>query len=70
MLDVSTLTGTEEKIAVCKDLGADFCINYRTEDFVARVKEETAGKGIHSVSCFSHDAVSYINIEPTSVGSL
>lgn len=37
--------GSEEKLAACKDLGADVCINYKTEDFVARVKEETAGKG-------------------------
>lgn len=37
--------GNEEKLAVCKVLGADVCINYKTEDFVARVKEETGGKG-------------------------
>lgn len=37
--------GTEEKLAACKDLGADVCINYKTEDFVSRVKEETGGKG-------------------------
>ncbi|CAI0468446.1 unnamed protein product [Linum tenue] len=30
----------------CRDLGADVCINYKTEDFVARVKEETDGKGV------------------------
>ncbi|XP_059659494.1 uncharacterized protein LOC132306195 [Cornus florida] len=38
--------GNEEKLAFCKDLGADVCINYKTEDFVARVKEETGGKGV------------------------
>ncbi|XP_022720522.1 quinone oxidoreductase PIG3-like isoform X2 [Durio zibethinus] len=32
--------------AFCKDLGADVCINYKTEDFVARVKEESGGKGV------------------------
>ncbi|KAA0052715.1 quinone oxidoreductase PIG3-like isoform X2 [Cucumis melo var. makuwa] len=37
--------GSEEKLAICKELGADVCINYKTEDFVARVKEETDGKG-------------------------
>ncbi|XP_073027823.1 uncharacterized protein [Primulina eburnea] len=41
--------GSEEKIAACKDLGADVCINYKTEDFVARVKEETGGKGVDVV---------------------
>lgn len=38
--------GSEEKLAACKDLGADVCINYKTEDFVSRVKEETGGKGL------------------------
>ncbi|XP_075486732.1 uncharacterized protein LOC142526317 [Primulina tabacum] len=41
--------GSGEKIAACKDLGADVCINYKTEDFVARVKEETGGKGVDVV---------------------
>ncbi|KNA12784.1 hypothetical protein SOVF_122830 [Spinacia oleracea] len=43
---VFVTAGTEEKLAYCKDIGADVCINYKTEDFVARVKEETAGKGV------------------------
>uniref|UniRef100_A0A9I9CJX7 Enoyl reductase (ER) domain-containing protein n=2 Tax=Cucumis melo TaxID=3656 RepID=A0A9I9CJX7_CUCME len=43
---VFVTAGSEEKLAVCKDLGADVCINYITEDFVARVKEETDGKGV------------------------
>ncbi|XP_034698226.1 quinone oxidoreductase PIG3-like [Vitis riparia] len=43
---VFVTAGNEEKLAVCKDLGADVCINYKTEDFVARVKEETSGKGV------------------------
>ena len=40
------LAGSDKKLAVCKDLGADVCINYKTEDFVKRVKEETGRKGI------------------------
>lgn len=43
---VFVTAGSAEKLAFCKDLGADVCINYKTEDFVARVKEETAGKGV------------------------
>ncbi|GMH05403.1 hypothetical protein Nepgr_007243 [Nepenthes gracilis] len=43
---VFVTAGSEEKLAFCKDLGADVCINYKTEDFVARVKEETGGKGV------------------------
>lgn len=43
---VFVTAGSEEKLAACKELGADVCINYKTEDFVARVKEETQGKGV------------------------
>ncbi|KAG9452737.1 hypothetical protein H6P81_005641 [Aristolochia fimbriata] len=43
---VFVTAGNEDKLAFCKDLGADICINYKTEDFVARVKEETGGKGV------------------------
>ncbi|KAL4597744.1 hypothetical protein ACB092_11G010900 [Castanea dentata] len=35
------LAGNDEKLAVCKDRGANVCINYKMEDFVERVKEET-----------------------------
>jgi len=51
------LTGNEEKLAFCKSIGADVAINYKTEDFVARVKEETGGQGI--ISCL-HDVISCI----------
>ncbi|GJY02607.1 quinone oxidoreductase PIG3, partial [Tanacetum coccineum] len=37
---------SEEKLNACKELGTDVGINYKTEDFVARVKEETGGKGV------------------------
>ncbi|CAA0835991.1 oxidoreductase- zinc-binding dehydrogenase family protein [Striga hermonthica] len=43
---VFVTAGSEEKLAACKDLGADVCINYKTEDFVSRVKEETGGQGV------------------------
>ncbi|KAF9672286.1 hypothetical protein SADUNF_Sadunf11G0025600 [Salix dunnii] len=43
---VFVTAGSDGKLAVCKDLGADVCINYKNEDFVARVKEETDGKGV------------------------
>jgi len=38
--------GTEAKIARCSELGADLAINYKTEDFVARVQEFTAREGV------------------------
>ena len=37
--------GSDEKVEVVKNLGADHAINYRTEDFVEQVKSLTAGKG-------------------------
>ncbi|WP_102224227.1 quinone oxidoreductase family protein [Acidimangrovimonas sediminis] len=41
--------GTDEKCALAKDAGAEHVINYRTEDFVARVKEITGGRGVDVV---------------------
>jgi len=37
--------GSDAKTAQAKTLGYEHVINYRTEDFVARVKELTAGRG-------------------------
>jgi len=42
------LPGNEKKLAFCKKLGADVCINYKRQDFVKRVKEEMGGQGIFS----------------------
>ena len=41
--------GSDEKCALARDNGAAFTINYRTEDFAARVKEITGGKGVKVV---------------------
>ncbi|PHM21486.1 MAG: quinone oxidoreductase [Curvibacter sp. PD_MW3] len=38
--------GSDEKCALAKANGAAFAINYAKEDFVARVKEITGGKGV------------------------
>ncbi len=38
--------GSEEKCALARRHGADHCINYRTENFVERVKELTRGEGV------------------------
>ncbi len=38
--------GSEEKCAACETLGADRAINYKSEDFVQRVGELTAGRGV------------------------
>ncbi|XP_073298125.1 uncharacterized protein [Primulina huaijiensis] len=36
----------EEKLLLCKMLGADVCINYKKQDFPERVNAETGGKGV------------------------
>ena len=41
--------GSDEKCALARDNGAAFTINYRTEDFAAKVKEITGGKGVKVV---------------------
>ncbi|HSL23173.1 MAG TPA: NAD(P)H-quinone oxidoreductase [Vicinamibacterales bacterium] len=37
--------GSDEKCAACVRIGAEGAINYRTEDFVERVRELTSGRG-------------------------
>lgn len=41
--------GSDEKCALAKANGAAFVVNYRTDDFAARVKEITGGKGVKVV---------------------
>ncbi|MFP5478813.1 MAG: quinone oxidoreductase family protein [Alphaproteobacteria bacterium] len=41
--------GSEEKCRLALEHGATHAINYRTEDFVARVRELTGGKGVDVV---------------------
>ena len=38
--------GSDEKCDLAKAHGAHYCINYKKEDFAARVKEITGGKGV------------------------
>jgi NADPH:quinone reductase len=42
---VFATAGDTEKCRACEALGAERCINYRDEDFVAIVKDQTGGKG-------------------------
>lgn len=43
---VITTAGSDDKCQFCRDMGADHTINYRKEDWPARVKELTGGKGV------------------------
>jgi putative PIG3 family NAD(P)H quinone oxidoreductase len=44
-LTVIVTCGSQAKCAAAQALGADFAIDYRTEDFVARVMQITGGRG-------------------------
>jgi len=46
---VFATAGSAEKCQACLDLGAAAAIDYRSEDFVARIKELTAGRGVDVV---------------------
>jgi NADPH2:quinone reductase len=43
---VFATAGSEDKCRACVELGASRAINYRTEDFVAVIKEATSGRGV------------------------
>lgn len=42
---VIATAGSSEKLEICRQCGAEFLINYKTDDFVEKVKEYTAGNG-------------------------
>lgn len=46
---VIAMASTDEKLALCKQHGADICVNYATENFRDRIKEITQGKGVDVV---------------------
>ncbi len=48
-LTIIVTAGSDSKCARALELGADHAINYKTEDFVARVKAITGGKGVTAV---------------------
>jgi putative PIG3 family NAD(P)H quinone oxidoreductase len=46
---VFATAGSAVKCAACERLGAERCINYRDADFLAVVREQTAGRGVDVV---------------------
>jgi NADPH2:quinone reductase len=46
---VIATAGSDEKVEVCKSLGADHAINYKTQDFAEEVKKITGGKGANVI---------------------
>jgi putative PIG3 family NAD(P)H quinone oxidoreductase len=46
---VAVTAGSKAKLDACKSLGADILIDYRSEEFVERVHQETDGRGVDVV---------------------
>ena len=46
---VFATAGSPEKVAFCRDLGAEVAVDYRSEDFASAVLEATAGHGVDVV---------------------
>ncbi|WP_285761391.1 NAD(P)H-quinone oxidoreductase [Nocardiopsis ansamitocini] len=65
---VLTTAGSPEKLARCRELGADVGIDYHTEDFAARVKEETGGAGVDVVLDIMGGAYLDANVRSLAVG--
>jgi len=57
---VIACASSDEKLAVCRQHGADECINYATEDLRERIKALTGGKGVDVI----YDAVGGPYSEP------
>jgi NADPH2:quinone reductase len=46
---VIATAGSDEKVEVCRGLGADHAINYKTQDFAEEVKRLTGGRGANVI---------------------
>ncbi len=46
---VIATAGSDEKVEVCRRLGADHAVNYKTQDLVEEVKRLTGGRGVDVV---------------------
>jgi putative PIG3 family NAD(P)H quinone oxidoreductase len=42
---VAVTAGSRQKLAACRELGADILINYQEEDFAEKIREATDGRG-------------------------
>ena len=53
--------GSDEKLQLAKAHGCDAVINYKTEDYAARIRELTGGRGVDVV----YDGVGKLTFEPS-----
>lgn len=65
---VFTTAGSDEKCDAARKLGAARAINYRTEDFVAAVKDETGGEGVDVILDMVGGDYVQRNIDAAAIG--
>ncbi len=65
---VFVTAGSDDKCAVCIQLGAERAINYRNEDFVAVIKELTGGAGVDVILDMVGGAYVERNISSLAMG--
>jgi NADPH:quinone reductase len=65
---VFATAGTAEKCAACERLGAERSVNYRDDDFVTVVREQTAGRGVDVVLDMVGGAYFARNVEVLATG--
>ncbi|UOE19153.1 NAD(P)H-quinone oxidoreductase [Thermobifida halotolerans] len=65
---VLTTAGGPAKVERCRRLGADVAVDYRSEDFPARVKKETGGRGVDVVLDIMGGGYLDANIRSLAVG--
>ena len=64
---VYATAGSAEKVKACERLGAVRGINYKTEDFVEVIKQETGGKGVNIVLDMVAGSYAERNIDSTAL---
>jgi NADPH2:quinone reductase len=62
---VIALASSEDKLAYCRALGADHCINTRTTDYVAEALKITSGHGVDV--CFNSVAGRTLETDPAAI---
>lgn len=65
---VAVTAGSAEKLAACRELGADLTINYREQDFVEEIKRATGGEGADVILDVVGGAYLDRNIKALSTG--
>jgi putative PIG3 family NAD(P)H quinone oxidoreductase len=65
---VFTTAGTTEKLEFCREIGAEFAVNYKKENFAERVLASTEGNGINLILDFMGANYWNDNLKSLAVG--